>query len=332
MKVTAKQIAEAMGISTAAVSMALNNKPGVSEKLRRQVISTARSMGYDFTRIDAKRSASKTVGFVFFHKNFVFDTPFFTELATSTELYLKQSGYQLSVCHIHDLDNIDEQVRMLDSCHYAGIILLGTTMSREEFLPFMKLSAPLVLLDTRFPGLNVNSVSIANQDGAFAATDYLISRWQAQPGYLQASQSVANFAQREEGFFGAVRAHSMSVSKSIVHKLSPSLEGACADMLAILKNGEPIARCYFADNDEIALGAIRAFREVGYRIPEDVAIIGFDNLSYSSIAQPPLSTYHIPKGFMGMCAASLLLNVIQNKYKETVNVQINGKLIIRDSA
>lgn len=103
-------------------------------------------------------------------------------------------------------------------------------------------------------------------------------------------------------------------------------------MLAILKNGEPIARCYFADNDEIALGAMRAFKEVGYRIPEDVAIIGFDNLSYSSIAQPPLSTYHIPKGFMGMCAASLLLNVIQNKYKETVNVQINGKLIIRDSA
>ena len=88
MKVTAKQIAEAMGISTAAVSMALNNKPGVSEKLRRQVISTARSMGYDFTRIDAKRSASKTVGFVFFHKNFVFDTPFFTEPVSYTHLTL----------------------------------------------------------------------------------------------------------------------------------------------------------------------------------------------------------------------------------------------------
>lgn len=332
MKVTAKQIAQRMEISTAAVSMALNNKPGVSEELRRKVLQTAQTMGYDFTRIEAKRSASKTIGFVFFHKNFVFDTPFFTELATSTETYLKQNGYQLAVCHIHDLDDINEQVKALDACQFAGIILLGTTMNREEFLPFLKLSMPLVLLDTYFPGLPVNSVTISNHDGAFSATDYLISKWQAQPGYLHASQEVPNFLERAQGFYSAVRAHSMSPSKSIEHRLSPSLEGACADMLAIIQNGEPIARCYFADNDEIALGAMRAFTESGYRIPDDVAIIGFDNLAYSSIAQPPLSTFHIPKRFMGKMAAKLLLNLIQDKDKETIRVQINGHLIIRESA
>ena len=112
----------------------------------------------------------------FFHKNFVFDTPFFTELATSVESTIKENGYQLYVHHIHDLDNIEEKVQSLQTYDYEGIILLGTTMTRNEFTPFEKLNIPIVLLDSYFPNLQVDCVTINNVDSAETATDYLIKK------------------------------------------------------------------------------------------------------------------------------------------------------------
>ena len=331
MKVTAQAIAERLHISAAAVSLALNGKPGVSEALRQKVIDTAMEMGYDFSRLEKKRNLSNTICFVFYHKNFVFDTPFFSELAGNVEKTIKASGFELVVHHIHELENMDDQVSYLKSCHFAGIILLGTTMQEGEFTPFMKLDVPLVLLDTCFPRYPVSCVTINNVDGAFCASDYLIKKRHQQPGYLHASQKIVNFTERSTGFHMALRANSLAVANSIVHELTPSADGAYADMLSILKQHEPIAPCYFADNDEIAIGAMRAFKEMHYRIPEDIAIIGFDNLTYSPYVDPPLTTMDVPKKYMGYAAVELLLSRIRDPKAPPVKTEIGTSLVIRSS-
>lgn len=331
MKVTAKHIAEQLGISAAAVSMALNNKPGVSVEMRHKIIDVASQMGYDFSRINAKKAKSNTIAFVCFHKNFVFDTPFFTEMATSIEEVIKENDYQLCFHHIHDLDNIDEIITSFQSYCYEGIILLGTTMTRDEFLPFEKLSIPIILLDTYFPNINADCITINNVDSAETATDYLIKKRHQQPGYLHSSQEIVNFNERSLGFYNAVRKNSMPTSKSIVHYLSPSVDGSYADMMEILRNNEPLANCYFADNDEIAIGAMRAFKESGYRIPQDIAIIGFDNIPYSTYIDPPLTTIDVPKAFMGTVAAKHLIALIQKNEKFHIKIEINTNLIIRYS-
>ncbi|TDW13230.1 LacI family transcriptional regulator [Breznakia blatticola] len=331
MKVTAKQIAEKMGISAAAVSMALNNKPGVSVEMRHQIIDVATEMGYDFTRINQKNFRSNTIAFIFFHKNFVFDTPFFTELATSVEQVIKENGYQLFALHIHDLDDIHEKIKSIQSYNFEGILLLGTTMSRDDFEPFQKLDIPLVLLDSYFPNVNADCVTINNVDSAETATDYLIKKRHEQPGYLHSTQNIVNFSERTLGFFNAVRKNSMPTSKSIIHHLSPSLDGAYADMLEILNHNEPIATCYFADNDEIAIGAMRALKEKGYRVPEDVSIIGFDNIPYATYVDPPLTTIHVPKSYMGVVAAKRLLSSIRDHDNMHVKIEINTELILRNS-
>lgn len=331
MKVTAKQIAEQLGISAAAVSMALNNKPGVSVEMRHHIIDVAQQLGYDFSRINAKKAKSNTIAFVCFHKNFVFDTPFFTEMAMSIEKVIKENGYQLYFHHIHDLDNIDDIITSFQSYSYEGIILLGTTMSRDEFLPFEKLSMPIILLDTYFPNINADCITINNVDSAETATDYLIKKRHQQPGYLHSSQEIVNFNERSLGFYNAVRKNSLPSSKSIVHHLSPSVDGSYADMMEILAHHEPIASCYFADNDEIAIGAMRAFKENGYRIPEDIAIVGFDNIPYSTYIDPPLTTIDVPKAFMGTVAAKHLIAAIQKNEKFHIKIEINTNLIIRYS-
>lgn len=331
MKITAKQVAEKMGISAAAVSMALNNKPGVSLEMRHKIIDVAAEMGYDFTRVNGKRARSNTIAFIFFHRHMVFDTPFFSDLTVSVETAIKENGYQLFVHHIHDYDNLEEQLHAIRSYHYEGIILLGTTMFRNEVLPFEKLGIPIVLLDAFFPNLNMDCVVINNVDSAETITDYLIKKRQQQPGYLHSACDIVNFSERSLGFFNAVRKNAMPASKSIVHRLAPSVDGAYADMLEILNGNEPLAGCYFADNDEIAIGAIRAFKEKGYQLPEDIAIVGFDNIPYSTFVEPPLTTIDVPKTFMGAVAVRQLLTAIRDKSPFHIKIEINTSLIIRGS-
>ena len=331
MSVTAKQIAKELGISTAAVSMALNNKPGVSSETRKKIIETAKNMGYDFSKNELNRNSSKTIAFVFFHKNFVFETPFFTEVASSIESVIKENGYKLNVFHIHDLDNVEEQLDTIKYSGCEGIILLGTIMTPEHFKPFEDINIPLVLLDTYIPSAKVDCVLINNIEGARSATDYLIKRRKYQPGYIHSSQYLRNFEERQDGFYKAIRQNGMAVSKSIVHQVSPSVDGAYADMIDLLNNGEPVAKSYFCDNDEIAIGAMRALKEKGYKIPEDVSIVGFDNMSYSLYVDPPLTTVNVPKAYMGKMAAKRLLEIMNTEFNYPVKIEINTNLILRNS-
>ena len=158
----------------------------------------------------------------------------------------------------------------------------------------MLIPIPVVLLDAYFETVPCNCVLINNVQGAYLAARHLIRACKTQPGYLRSSYQISNFAERSSGFYKAIRASGMSSSRSIVHILTPSMEGAYADMLEIIKNEEELASCYFADNDLIAVGAIKALKENGYRIPQDIGIVGFDNLPLGSVIEPALTTIHQP--------------------------------------
>ena len=121
----------------------------------------------------------------------------------------------------------------------------------------------------------------------------------------------------------------MSVSKSIVHSLTPSMEGAFADMLEIIHSGEELASCYFADNDLIAVGAMKAFKQCGFKIPEDISIVGFDNMPISSVIEPGLTTVHVPKKYMGETAASRLIALINEPGQPPVKTEISTTLLKR---
>ena len=142
---------------------------------------------------------------------------------------------------------------------------------------------------------------------------------------------ISNFDYRADGFYKAIRENGMSASKSIVHHLTPSQEGAYEDMKNLLKSGEEPADCYFADNDLIAIGALQAFSEAGYSIPKDVAIIGFDDLPACMKISPRLSTIEVPKYFMGETAAKRVIQMIEDITALPLKIEISTKLIKRRS-
>lgn len=334
MGITAKELAKKLNLSAAAVSMALRGKPGVSTQTRQLVLDTALKYGYDFSRISEKANAGGSVFFIVFRKHgaVVADTPFFSELTEGISLECKNLGYKLQVRYIYEEDISPEQLDDIQYSDCSGIILLGTEMTEENIKPFLSLTAPMVLLDAYFDTITCDCILINNHQGAFQAAQYLIRKYKKQPGYLRSSYQISNFYERSTGFYNAVRAAGMSSSGCTVHYLSPSLEGAYADMVDIIQSKEKLAPCYFADNDLIAVGAMKAFLQFGYRIPEDIAVIGFDNMPISSAIEPALTTIHVPKQYMGEAAVQRLSALMKKPGLPPVKTQVSTSLIVRLSS
>lgn len=343
MPITAKELARELGISAAAVSMALNDKPGVSSETRKKVRLLAQEKGFDFSKIKPSPAREGSVYFVIYKKNgaVVDDTPFFSELSEGISEECSRAGVRLHVTYIYesDLEEIVAGKKGTPSgspdrffgTDCRGILLLGTEMMTDNLKPFLALPVPIVVVDSYFETFRCDTVLINNVQGAFNATHHLIRKCKSQPGYLKSSYAINNFIERSDGFYKAVRAAGMSTSQCIVHELTPSLDGAYADMMQILESGEPIARCYFADNDLIASGAFRAFREKRYRIPKDIAIVGFDNLPMSRILDPPLTTIDVPKHYMGAQAVKRLLERMETPDMPAIKIEIATELVDRYS-
>ncbi len=333
MGITAKELAKKLKLSEAAISMALNGKPGVSTETRKIILEAAEQYGYDFTRISGRTRGSGSITFALYrrHGAVVADTPFFSELSEGIQQKCKEEGYKLNIIYLYGDDTIEKQVADIQYSDCIGMILLGTEMRPEDFAPFDGLNIPLVLLDVYLDNARRDCVLINNVQGAYRACDYLITRTQKQPGYLRSAYSISNFEERSDGFYKAVRAHGMSSSKSIVHALTPSIEGAFADMAEILGRKEELAECYFADNDLIAIGAMKALQKAGYRIPDDIAVIGFDNLPMSKLVEPSLTTINVPKRYMGEMAADRLIHLLHARQFVPVKLEVGINLVKRRS-
>lgn len=334
MTITAKELAKKLNLSATAVSMALNNKPGVSTETRNRIIKAAEQYGYDFTRLALKHNHSGDIYCIVYrtHNALLNYTPIFSELTDGIEQECREQGFRTKMIQVNEkLDDVQKIIEDIRISNCAGVILLGTETSITACKLFMQLSVPVVLLDSCFDSLNCSSVLINNTQGAYLATNFLIDRCNNHPGYMRSSYRIGNFEDRRIGFNKAVREHGMSATNSIVHDLSPSIEGAFADMLEIIDQGDTLATCYFADNDLIAIGAMKALKLRGYRIPQDIAIVGFDNISESRIVEPALTTIDIPRKFMGQTAARQVIFQITNPIPHAVKIEVSTKLVKRFS-
>lgn len=334
MSITAKELAQKLGLSQTAVSMALNNKPGVSTETRRMIIEAAEKYDYDFTKLSLKKNKAGSIYAVSYrsHNAILSYSPIFDTMVEGMESVIQKECYKLKVVNFYEKrDNLDHYLEDLRATDCVGILLFGTEMREEVVRPFFKLPFPVVIMDAYFEGLDFTYVLPNNRQGAYLATDYLISRCLKQPGYLQSSYPLRNFSERQEGFFRAVQDNGMSRSRCLIHQLSPTIDGAMADMLAIIDRADTLADCYFADNDLIAIGTIKALKLRGFRVPEDIAVVGFDNISEGRIIDPALTTISIPRHYMGEVAARELLSQIEESKQHTCKIEVSAKLVKRFS-
>ncbi len=333
MSISSKDIAKELGLSPSAVSLALNNKPGVSKKTRELVHEYAEKNGYEFRTkyIDGRKL---NILFIIYQEfSVALDYHIISlEMLDGISEICQKNKCKLSTVKINANDeSLEECIAELRLNPVDGLLILGTSISNQVVKMFTDLHVPVVLLDTPLDNVECSRVCINNMQGSYNATNYLIQRRKSQPGYLASNIRLKNFTERKMGFKQALSDNGLSFSQSIVHELSPSIDGAFSDFMSLLEQNTKLADCYFADNDLIAVGVIRALLSKGYRVPEDVGVVGFDNIDISHILQPSLSSIAFSRKFLGQVATDYLLSRINNKNQPNLKIQLDTRLVKRFS-
>jgi len=328
MKANIRQISEETGFSLATVSNALNQKKGVSPETSRLIFEAAERLGY-FTESRISR-----LKFVTYKKTgeVVEDTPFFPLMIAGVEQECRSLGMDMLICNLDRReDNFEEQLKALQNDKSSMIILLGTELSDEDRYIIDGMKGLFVVIDYWAEDMGFDSVLINNADATITACRYLAAHGHKKIGYLRGNFRIRPFRERSGGYRSALRHEGLEYNEKNIVTLRTTINGAYEDMKAYLARKPKLPTAFFADNDIIALGAMKALNEAGYKIPEDVSIVGFDDISYSSISNPPLTTVKVPKQEIGRAAVRRLRDMAGDHERNHIKTQICTQFIERDS-
>ena len=335
MKIRVKDIAERAGVSSASVSNVLNDKGGVSEATAKRILEIAAELGYSTPRTIA--CAKDYVRFVSFkrHGLVVMDTQFFAETIQALERQCHQAGFKMVISNIHMEKDADYFERIRDICQEecAGILLLATEMYPEDIDLFTHTAAPLVVVDSLFRNKQFNCVTMNNEEAGYMATDRLIQMGHTRIEHITSNVQFNNVMYRRKGYESAMADAGLSFDGNSVWHVTPTIDGAYRDMLELMnKRSAELPTAFFAANDIIAAGCVRALKEKGYSIPNHVSIIGMDDLSICQITSPTLSTIRVLREAIAHIAVHRLLDLMADDDPGAVQkTQVENEYIERQS-
>lgn len=328
MKVSINQISEITGFSKATISNALNHKKGVNKETATEIFRVAKELGY------INEESIRKIKFVIYKRNglIIEDTPFFPLMIGGFEKECRASGFEMVVCNLDKRDDdYEEQVKWLLNDMTSAVVLLGTELMEEDLEIYKSAKCPFLLLDYWSDEMSFNGILINNSDSARMATEYLIGKGHKKIGYLRGNYRIKAFRSRFVGYSVAMNKKNLPIDSNFTVTLSTTMNGAYKDMIEYLKTNPSLPTAYFADNDMVALGAMKALQEAGHRIPEDISIIGFDDLPFSEIASPRLTTLRVPKQEMGQAAVRRIIEMIHEKSNIKFKIQVCTSFVERDS-
>lgn len=328
MKANIKEISKITGFSNATVSNVLNGKKNTSEETMEKILKVANEIGY------IPKSKSKRIKLVIYKAGYhvVEDTPFFSTLFEGISNECRENGFDIEIYNLdRSTSDFDSYLRKILTEKAEGILFLGTELDLEVSKLLTNTELPLLIVDTWLRSMDFNSISINNINAAYEAVSFLIDSGHPEIGYLKSNRAINNFVDRSVGFEYALRDKKMDRKDEFIIPLMPTMEGAYREMYEYLETKPKLATAYFADNDIIAFGAIRALKEHGFHIPEDVSIIGVDDMPYCEIMSPKLSTVKVPKQEMGKLAVRKLIEIMSSEVSVTTHTFISTSLVLRNS-
>jgi len=335
MKITIKDIAKQVGTVPSTVSRALNNKEGVSQKMRIQILEAAKQMGY-FPNATARSlvlNCTETLGFVVHRRQSLNPGDFYGEIMEGVESVTRERGYHL-VFSTHDAKTLPS---MIQAKRVDGLILAGCDFDERFILSLKRKGIPLVLVDNHLPLDEVDSVITDNAGGAYQAVKHLVELGHAKIAFIAEHLDDLSFRERFKGYKRALEACGLDYDEALVAEGRQRSHEPCVDstmygrvaMGQILKH--KAATAVLAANDATAAGALRALKEVGLCVPKEMAVVGFDDGPLAQHTLPPLSTMRIFRGQMGIMAAKRLFELVENPKQTAVQSKLATRLIVRAS-
>lgn len=322
---TLKAIAKRVGVSVATVSRALSGRGRVDEATRERILRVAEELGYapDMAARSLVLRRTENIGFLIHALQSLSPHTFYGEILTAVERELRRHRYHLHFATVED----ETLPPLIKENRVDGLILVGCDLPPSLIHSLKERRIPLVLLDNHLPG--IDSVFTDNIGGAFQATTHLIRLGHRRIAFIAETLDNLSFRERFEGYRQALEAHSLPFDPELVAEGERGFEGEFLAMSSLLKRTRPTA--VVAANDPTAASAMRAIRAHGLRIPEDIAVVGFDDDPLAVHTDPPLTTMRVFRSKMAVLAVARLLDLIKNPEQPTLHIRVETQLIIRQS-
>ena len=289
-------IAKIANVSKSAVSIAINGKDGISEETRQKILRIISEQGYTPLR-KSRKDASQGIGEITFlvvtTSGVVQDDyrslPFFNRLISALSLDTSRLNGTLRTVTI-SADNLADR---LDKTVFSnGVLVLGTDLTKNQLLLIKKRLPKAVFLDTYFEDVVADFVTMDNYQGAQLAGSYILEKGYHNIGYFASENLMSNFNERRRGFREALQSKGIKIENDNFYFISPTkLDPKGLDLR---KLGSTLPEAIFCEDDYIAIRLIKAAQKEGIRVPEDLAVMGFDDIFEGTLISPELSTIHVP--------------------------------------
>ncbi|MBA1392558.1 LacI family transcriptional regulator [Lactobacillus sp. XV13L] len=337
MELKMSDIARLAGVSKAAVSFALNGKPGVSEKTRQKIFHIIEEQGYEPLRKHKTGGVRKlaSISLVIIRdangmmSRSYASLPFFDTLVSTLTQNVGGFGGQVQIFQLninHLKNDLDKEVALQKS---KASIVLATDLNKTQVKLINRRLNNAIFIDNYFEDVNADFVSIDNFQGAYQAGKYILNQGYKKIGYVASTYNISNFLQRRSGFKQALKEANVEIPPEFIFGLNPTeLRGALPQFIHLSK---VFPEVFFCENDYMALRLLKELTREGFKIPDDVAIMGFDDIFEDRMVTPELTTIHVSIAQI----VSQAINQLQNKAADhnwlPQKCFISTKLVKRES-
>jgi LacI family transcriptional regulator len=327
-RVTITAIAKEAGVSVPTVSRVLNGRSDVAPRTRERVEGLLREHGYR-RRANRDAAAAGLIDLVFND----LDSPWAVEIIRGVEDAGHATGIGTVVSAIHQQAVSARQwLRNLRARATDGIIFVTSTLTPPMHAELHRLNIPMVVIDPAgVPAIDVPTIGASNWAGGLSATEHLLSLGHRRIGFIAGPKQLLCSRARLDGYRAALDAAGVDMDGELVQQGDFYTESGFAGTQRLLDLRRP-PTAVFASSDQMAFGVYEAVRRRGLRVPEDVSVVGFDDLPESRWASPPLTTVRQPLVQMGLVAARTVLRMARGEEIETPRVELATELIVRDSS
>lgn len=338
-KATMKDIAEKLNISINAVSLALNGKAGVSDETKKLVLDEAERIGYlDKSPKFIQSFASKNICALIKQSHFE-DSTFYSKILMSIVEEARKKGYDVITCIVNeDEKNIPSAIESKKVC---GIVIIAA-IDDDYLIKLKEFKVPIVLVDHTSLLESTDSILTNNKLGSFKITKLLIDKGYTKIGFFGDLEYSLSIKERFFGYQEAMKKfikcdNNDEIADFINHYsvlddlenyiINQDSEGIQKKILQM----DNIPEAFVCSNDNAAIMLITSLKELGYAIPKDIAVVGFDDIVLSSLAMPKITTVRVQKEFMGKNAVNRLLWRIDNKNAPNEDIVMSVDIVERDS-
>lgn len=327
---TIREVADLAGVSYTTVSHVINNTRFVSEETRQKVIAAMQVLGYHPNALarSLRRGETLTLGLILPDSS----NPFFAEVGHSIEDTAFRQGYSLILCNTEgDTQKEFQYVKVLCEKQVDGVIFIATGDQADSLDLLLSQEIPVVVIDRELPEVGVDAVLLDNYKAGYQATKHLLELGHRRIACLTGPSNITPSAQRVIGYQRALAEAAIQVEEDLIVRgdFHPR-SGHDATSNLLKRPNRPTA--LFACNDLMAFGSISAAFIAGYKVPDDLAVVGCDDIELASYFHPPLTTIAQPKTLIGQTAIELILERIREPARPAQRLLLESQLIIRGSS